>query len=721
MNRKERRVAAKTGRLPAGHPAAPTLEGPGAGALRATAIRYYQAGRYREASEVCRRVLASDPGDIACLDLTGLLALHAGRNQAAADVLGRAIGLDDKIADLHSHLAEALQRLGRLEEAVAHYQRAVSLDPGYVEALYNGANVLLRLSRYEEALRYYDRVLAVQPKFAEAIHNHGNALLGLKRYGDALAAYDRALAIKPDFVYALRNRANLMLELKRYDEALESYERALAIKPDFAAVLNDRGNALSDLGRYADAAKDFQRLLAVEPNYDYAKGALLITNLYCCDWQDYDPDVTSIEKEISAGRRSSVPYLSLFISNNPKIQLKCAKIYSEDKYHVSKESLWAGRRYSHKKIRIAYLSSDFYKHAIAYLMAGLFEAHDKSRFEVTAISFGLGIEDEMTERLRPSFEHFIDVKNSSDHDAAIRIRDLEIDIAVDVNGYAKPCRPGILSFRPAPIQVNFLGYPGTLGLGHIDYILADNYVIPADQRVFYQENIAYLPDTYQPNDARRHISEHTPTRAEAGLPETGFIFCCFNQHYKIAPPIFDIWMRLLDRVEGSVLWLLEGDVTAIQNLRWEAERRGVAAGRLIFAPRVKPEDHLARHRLADLLLDTLPYNAHTTASDALWAGLPMVTCIGSSFAGRVASSLLNAVGLPELIAKDLEEYQELALKLARDRRALAAIRSKLGRNRRTFPLFDTDRFRRHIESAYRMMWERHQRGEAPESFVVPPD
>jgi predicted O-linked N-acetylglucosamine transferase (SPINDLY family) len=355
---------------------------------------------------------------------------------------------------------------------------------------------------------------------------------------------------------------------------------------------------------------------------------------------------------------------------------------------------------------------------MAYLTVGLFEQHDKSRFETTAISFGPDPGDQFRKRLENSFDRFLDVQTKNDRDLVLLLRELEIDIAVDLMGYTNNSRPAILALRPAPVQVNFLGYAGTMGADTIDYIIADRFIIPEACQSFYTENIVYLPDTYLPTDSTRSIGEHAPARGAAGLPESGFVFCCFNNNYKITPPIFDIWMRLLLEVEGSVLWLVEDNAAAVGNLRHEAEGRGVAPERLVFAPRVKLEDYLARLRLADVFLDTLPYNAHTTASDALWAGLPVVTCAGSSFAARVAGSLLNAVGLPELITGTLEDYEALALKLARDRDLLAHIKSKLARNRQSFPLFDTERFRRHIESAYQTMWERHQRGEPPASFAV---
>ena len=353
-------------------------------------------------------------------------------------------------------------------------------------------------------------------------------------------------------------------------------------------------------------------------------------------------------------------------------------------------------------------------------MVGLFECHDTTKFDITAISLGPDRRDPMRQRLQRSFARFVDMRSRSDREIAVFLRELEIDIAVDLNGHTQDTRLGIFAYKPAPIQVTFLGFPGTTGADFFDYIIADSVVVPENQKKFYTEKLVYLPDTYQPNDRQRPLGQYTPTRREVGLPESGFVFCCFNNAYKITPAIFAVWMRLLQQVEGAVLWLLADTPTAIQNLQREAEARGINPGRLVFAPRVAPADHLARLRLSDLQLDTLPYNAHTTASESLWVGLPLVTCLGDAFAGRVAASLLRAAGLPELIADNLKDYEALALKLAQEPKLLRAIRSKLEASRMVCPLFDTDRFRRHLEGAYATMWQRHQRGEPPEGFSVPP-
>ena len=650
------------------------------------AVTLHQQGQLAQAERSYHAVLRQAPNHVGAQRLLGLIECQRGNFAAAVQLIGQALKLNPKDESAHSLIAYAL----------------------------------LQLARYEEALASCDRALAIRPDYAEALNNRGLALLGLARHREALASYDRALAVRPDYAEALSNRGNVLLELRRYEEALASNGRALAVNPDHPGALNNRGNVLLELRRHEEAAKDFERLVAVKPDWEYAQGNMLHSQLHCCDWKDYSWTVELIVKDVIAGKRVAHPFIFLSISESSRDQLQCARTFSQERYAASAQALWKGERYQHDRIRVAYLSADFHRHPVAYLMAGLFEAHDKSRFEITAISFGPDSKDDMRTRLENSFDHFIDVRRKSDRDVALLLKDLEIDIALDLKGYTDRGRTGILAFRAAPIQVNFLGYPGTMGVDYIDYVLADRFVIPKDEHSFYAEKVVYLPDTYQPNDSKRRISEHTPTRADAGLPETGFVFCSFNDSHKITPPVFDVWMRLLDQVAGSVLWLLGDNAVAVRNLRHNAERRGVAPDRLLFAPRVNLEDHLGRHRLAGFFLDTLPYNAHTTASDALWAGLPVVTCVGSSFAGRVAGSLLSAVGLPELITESLEDYEALALKLARDKHLLAAIKTKLAQNRETFPLFDTDRFRQHIESVYETMWERYQRDEPPTSFAVAP-
>lgn len=619
-----------------------------------------------------------------------------------------------------SNRGNVLRDLGRHEEALASYDRALRLKPDYAKAFYHRGNTLLNLKRPEDALASYDRALKLKPDYADALYNCGVALQSLKRPEEAVARYDRALQLKPEDAEALNNRGNALLDLRRPAQALISYDRALSFKPDYVDVLHNRGLALLKLKRPEDAVQSYARLLELAPDYHFAKGKLLHAKMSCCDWGQLIPIAASIEKDIRAGKQSAEPFGYQAISNSPQDLRRCAEIYAAAKYPRSEIQFWTGERYKQAKIHIGYLSGEFRNQATSILMTGLFELHDKNRFELFAFDNGWDDASEIRGRIENAFSETIDITRLGDFEAASLIRQKQIDILVNLNGYFGLDRQGIFSYKPSPIQVNYLGFPGTLGADYIDYIVADLHLIPRDHDAFYVEKVVYLPDTYQVNDSKRSIAKRTPTRAEVKLPEAGFVFCCFNNNYKITPEVFDIWMRLLKKVAGSVLWLLEDNVAASRNLRREAEQRGVAPERVIFAAKIKLDEHLSRHRLADLFLDTLPCNAHTTASDALWAGLPVLTCMGGTFTGRVAASLLNAVGLPELITHSLENYERLALELATTPAVMLDIRAKLARNRMTHPLFNTDLFRRHIESAYVTMWDRYQHGEPPVSFAVRP-
>jgi predicted O-linked N-acetylglucosamine transferase (SPINDLY family) len=716
--------------------------------------RAFESGDYSGAKEILNRHLMTNPSDTGALYFLGVVEQAMNSWDAALSLFDRVLALDPLHARAHYNKALLLMSLDKHEDALRHHALAVQLDPqnfwarlnrgnsfaalkkfdkaindyqivismapNLPEAWGNKGNVLRELKQPEEALASYDHALKLKPEYAEAWSSRGNVLYDLRRPEEALVSYDHALTLKPDYPEALNNRGIALLDLKRCEAALASYDKALAVQPGFGDALYGRGNALYDLKRYEEAVASYEKALAIRPDFQYGTGMLANTRMHCCDWRERDEEVERLTLDIRAGKSSVYPFAYLGISDSPRDQLLCSRIWVRDRCSASPASLWNGERYQHDRIRLAYLSADFHEHATAYLMAELFEAHDRARFETTAISFGPDSNDGMRARLSAAFGRFIDVRNRGDREVAALLRKLEIDIAVDLKGFTAGARAGILSHRAAPVQVNYLGYPGTMGADFIDYILADRFVIPEEHYACYTEKVVYLPDTYQVNDSKRVIAERTPTRAEVELPDTDFVFCCFNNNYKITPEIFDCWMRLLNEVQGSVLWLLEDNATASRNLRREAEARGVASERLVFAPRVKLQDHLARQRLADLFLDTLPCTAHTTGSDALWAGLPLLTCHGTTFPGRVAASLLNAVGLRELIAYSLEEYEALALKLATSPAMLNDIRARLAQNRHTHSLFNTDRFRRHIEAAYTTMWERYQRGEPPESFAVEP-
>jgi protein O-GlcNAc transferase len=676
--------------------------------------------RPSEALASCDRALAIAP-DYAEAHINRGNALQAtGRDEEAIASYDRALAIKPDNAAVLTRRAAALFTLDRHAEALRDYDRALALDPGQAELLYNRGTVLLRLGRPEEALASYDQALAIRPDHAELHYNRGSALRGLGRPEDALAAYSRAVSIKPGFVAALDNHGTVLLGLKRPAAALASYDAALAIDPAFANALKNRAFALLALQRFEAAARDFQAHLALVPDSKHIRGELLHAKLWCCDWQGYRETAARLVEDVLAGRPTIAPLAFLVVADAPAAQQRCAEIYSRDYCPSIAPPVRREVPPVRDKIRVAYLSADFREHPLTYSTVELFELHDRSKFETIALSFGPETQSPAKARLERAFDRFIDVRARHDRDVALLLADLQIDIAVDLGGYTADCRPGILALRPAPVQISYWGFPGTMGSAHIDYIIADRIVIPEAEQSYYTEKIVYLPDSYLPSDAKRQIGEHTPTRQEAGLPETGFVFCVFNSVHKITPTMFDIWMRLLRQVEGSVLWLVGITPAAMRNLQRSAAERGVSAERLVFAPPAKWPDHLARHRLADLLLDTLPFNAHSTAGDALWMGVPIVTCAGSAFAARVAASVLNAIGLPELVARSLEEYEAIALALARTPGNLAAVKAKLARNRETYPLFDTARLCRHIESAYEAMWQCSLRGAAPASFSVVP-
>ncbi len=631
--------------------------------------------RQEQAIRRHEQALADNPNDAETHYNLGVMLQGLGRNDEAMAHYEQALALKPDHAMAHNNLGVALQGLGRLDEAMAHYQEALATVPDFAEAHSNLGFVLQTIGRLAEAVTHFEQTLAANPGHAIAHNNLGNAMLASERAEEAVAHYDRALAAKPDFPEAHNNRAAALSALRRIDEAVASYEKAIALKPDFA-------NAL---GMHAHLRR------------------------HICDWQGIEAIESNLVDQVQSHGVPTGPFPLLAITDDQAIQLHCARQHWESK----KITTAPVRRYperNHAKLRLGYFSADLRDHAMGYLMARLFERHDRSQFEVFAFSFGVGREDEMRQRLEKAFDRFFDVRPESDDAVARLITEQEIDILIDLMGHTSDNRLPVLAQRPAPVQVHYLGYPGTLGVDFIDYMIVDPFIVPPDQQRYFTERLVYLPDTYQVNDDRRQIGERRPTRSECGLPEDGFVFCSFNNSYKITPQIFSVWMRLLTATPDSVLWLLADNRWAEENLRREAAARGVHPSRLVFAPRLKLPEHLARHPLADLFLDTLPFNAHTTASDALWTGLPVLTCAGRSFAARVAGSLLNAVGLPELITHDLAAYEALALKLARDRDSLKAIRQKLEANKATAPLFDTDRTRRHIEAAYLTMWDNWRRG-----------
>jgi predicted O-linked N-acetylglucosamine transferase (SPINDLY family) len=654
--------------------------------LLQNAQRLQQAGNLAEAARLYSEILRLNPRQFEALQALGTLHYQAGRYAEAERLIAEAVRLDPRAADAHHLRGCALQRLNRNEDAVNAFNQALAHKPDFSDAKMARGVARMSLNRFDDALSDFDAIIAAEPENAGAWNNRGCIMQALNRNEEALACFEKAWTLKPNFVEAIISGGSVLAALKRFEEAIRNYEKALTINPDLP----------------------------------YVFGNLVLYRLQCCDWRHFQQDRTRVAAGLKAGKPIIQPFINVILSSSMADQLQCARLCVGFQWPKAPRALWRGERYGHDKIRVAYISADFRDHAVARLIAGHFEQHDKSRFETTAVSLVLDEDSAMRKRLRQAFDHFIDADRLSDEQVATQLRRMEIDISIDLMGFTSGCRPGILALRPAPVQVNFLGYPGTMGAPYVDYIVADRVVLPEESRPFYAEKVVTLPDAYQCNDRARVIAPPTPSRATLGLPEDAFVFCCFNNSNKLAPDTFSVWMRLLKRVEGSVLWLLEDNPAATRNLKFEAEQRGVDSSRLVFAPRVKPAEHLARHRAADLFLDTLPYGAHTTASDALWTGLPVLTCKGNTFAARVGASLLNAAGLPELVTETLEDYEALALILARDRDMLHGLKAKLAQNRDRCPLFDTARFTRHFEAALTVMRERQREGKAPTHFAVDP-
>ncbi|MHB8814748.1 MAG: O-linked N-acetylglucosamine transferase, SPINDLY family protein [Steroidobacteraceae bacterium] len=642
---------------------------------------------------------------------------QGGHLQAAIATYKRCLALSSRLPEVHNNLGTALDRAGELAEAVACFKRALALDPAYVRPLVNLGRVLRLQGRAAEALARLERALALSPDNPLALTNLGFALIDLGRSREAADALRCALAVDPLLAEAHHGLGRVLLEQGDALGAQASLRRAIELKPDLVVdAYTLLATSLLVLQRLPEALAVCELLLERRPQDPDALAVRLNCALGTCDWEKIESTLTRI-RCLPGGMANARPFLLLGVSDDPAEHLAASRTRAAAAMQ-GRVKLSPPHAREHDRIRVAYVSGDFFAHATSYLIAELLELHDRSAFEVYGVSFGPDDGSALRQRVLGSFDAWLEGADRSDAEIAAWLREREIDIAVDLKGYTAYCRPGIFACRPAPLQVNYLGYPGTMAAPFIDYLIADRHLIPQSERDFYTEKVVHLPDSYQVNDRRRRIIEQTSTRAEAGLPDEAFVFCCFNNNWKITGSVFDAWMRVLSSVPGSVLWLLEDNSWAAENLRRAAADRGVQSGRLVFAPRTASELHLPRHRLADLFLDTVPYNAHTTASDALWSGLPVLTCTGRTFAARVAASLLSAAGLSELITSSLQEYETLAIELARAPGRLAALRAKLTSDREALPLFDTPRFCRHLEAAYRRMWLRHLQGKAPEAFGV---
>jgi len=699
------------------------------------------------------RAAALDAGAAEVFGNRGVVLERLDRLDAALASYAQALTLDPGNALTHYNRAALLARVGRREEALASYEQAITFRPDYAEAYFNRGTVLKDLQRrpealasfdqaircnarfvaahgyrgallYEDeqwdaALASYDRAIELDAGYAEAYYNRGVLRQRQKRSDLAMADYEKAIELVPHYAEAHMNRGALLYENKRFEEALASFDEAIRLDPDYTQAYFNRAVLLLECKRWEAARASCDRVLELAPNFRSVLGMRMLASMTICDWSDFEANVELLTDGLSNDRAVSAPLPILTYLDRADLHHRAAQIWARGECAVDNPLPMIGRRPAADKIRIGYFSADFRLHIVALVMVEVFETHDRSKFELLAFSLGTPTHDAMEGRLRRAFDRFIDVSGMTDEEVALLARSLEVDIAVDLGGYTTGCRPRVFALRAASVQVNYLGYPGTMGAPFMDYLIADRTVIPEPQRHHYSEKIVYLPHSFLPNGSTRNISGGLLTRQQFDLPTEGFVFCSFNSCHKITPGTFERWMRILERVPRSVLWFSQTNTIAAANLRRAAVQQGIAADRLIFAEHMASlSDHLARHALGDLLLDTLPYNAHATAMDALWSGMPVLTLIGEGFAGRVVASLLETIQLPELITTTAEQYEDLAVRLATDPERLAAIRRTLAENRIATPLFDIRRFTRNLEKAYVAVLEEYRTGSKADYISV---
>jgi predicted O-linked N-acetylglucosamine transferase (SPINDLY family) len=714
----------------------------------------HQQGRVAQARDIYLTILKINPQHADSLHMLGVMAAQSGNFSEAATLISEALAVRPDDVDAHYNLGLAFTRLNRLDEAVASFDRASALNPRIADIHYSRANVLRDMKRPEQALQSYDKAIAVNPDFMKAHVHRGGVLRKLGRLQDALKAYARALEVTPDHAPTYAAQGAVFTDLKQHQAALASYDQAIRYAPEYAEAHNNRGvalmalnrpdaalpsfaeamrlkpamvdahynhgNALFEMKDYAGAAQSYAYALKLNPSFPYLLGRQVHARMQTCDWRNIDVELAELERKLKNGERCIPPFPALVLFDDPALHAAAARIWTEHKRPPSAELGPIAMRPRGKKMSVGYFSTDFRIHPVALLIAELIERHDRARFEIVGFSMGRNTGDHLRKRMEKAFDKFFDVSGSSDREIAELARRENIDIAVDLGGYTNDSRTGMFTMGAAPIQVGYLGFPGTLGAPYMDYMIADETVIPAQHKHHCTEKVVSMPDSYLATDSQRKVSEKVFTRADVGLPSKGFIFCCLNNAYKITPGVFDSWMRILKQTEGSALWLLEDNAVASQNLRDAATRTGINADRIIFADRVSNAEYLARFPLADLFLDTLPCNAATTANDALWMGVPIVTCLGEGFSGRAAASMLRAVGLPELVTTTREQYEALAVKLASDPAQLGALKQRLADNRASAPLFNSTRFARHLEQAYEQMMARYNACLAPDHIIIEP-
>lgn len=684
---------------------------------------FHRDGQLAQAEPLYQQVIQLQANHADAHHMLGLICYQTNRKQEAVTHIAQALAISPRNLDFLNNHGLALRANNQPEAALKSFQQAILLQPKDLDVQLNIANTLLELVRFEEAAGYYRRVLRVFSKrddvraaLCHCLSSLGNQAHATGNYLQAEACFQEAITFNTRDAVLHYNLANAQRELGKPLEAIKHYQESIQLAPDDADAYNNLGNVQRELGQLDTAIASYEHALKLNPQLHHAKVHLVHQKQHICDWQGLSEAITEIRSWVITRPEAQIsPFAFLAMpSTTMEEQKSCADNWVNNRYSAliahAKQLNFEYKHTGAKKLKIGYLSADFRLHPLAFLISELIELHDRKHFEIVAFSYGVNDKTSARARLEKAFDHFYDIRNLSEIDAAKKIHACGIDILVDLTGFTQTSRSGIAALRPAPINVNWLGFPGTMGSINskslFDYILTDNFISPPEAAHHYAETLAVLPQAYQPNDRKRPIGK-TPSREACQLPENALVFCSFNQTFKITPDVFVIWMRLLKSASNSVLWLLDCNQWAKKNLIKEAAAHGIAKDRLIFAPRVAIADHLARHAHADLFLDTLPYNAHTTCSDALWMGVPVLTCIGDTFASRVAGSLLNVAGLNELTTDNLQAYEAKALELAQNPAKLAGLKEQLQSAKVSSALFDTVLFAKSLEETYQTMWKRH--------------
>ena len=663
-------------------------------------LAFHRQGLLGQAKRAYEQAVQINPRHAPALHTLGVLASQANEPETGLNLIARALAVEPNNPVFLTNASTALNSLKRYTQAIDLCERALRAKPDHFSALRNQGVALMGLLRYEEAIACFDQAIKINPDLVEIYILRSSALCEIQSFTEAISTAERLLALKPDCFEAHIAKAHSHSAAKQYKLACDAYDKALSIQPDHGLTWFQRGAALEYDRRYADAELCYAKAVQLDPQLPYALGSQLHAKMLCCDWDNLQDLYIKVKDQLTHQKNAILPFGYQAICDNEASLLTCATLTAQDKYPASESPYLHPAWPPHTKIRVGYLCGEFREQATSILMTEVWERHDKTQFEIFAFDNGWNDHSPRRTRIEKAFDHVIDISRMPDLAVAELIHDHQIDILINLNAFFGRERNKVFALRPSPVQVNYLGFPGTMGAPYMDYLIADETVIPVSSQPHYTEKVIYVPGCYQPNDAQRRISDRVFTRAELGLPETGFVFCCFNNNYKITPSTFDVWMRILTQVPESVLWLLQDTPEAAANLRCEAVMRGVDPNRLVFADRLPNDEHLARHANADLFLDTWPYNAHTTASDALWAGLPLLTLQGNTFPGRVASSLLHNLQLPELITENVHAYEAMAVRLATDSDLLSDLKSRLNAVKHDSTPFKPAQHTKELEALY---------------------